>query len=557
MTSILAFIVLIGVLITVHEFGHFIVAKLCGVKVEMFSVGFGKPIVRFVRGETEYRIAWLPFGGYVKLLGQVPGEAEPCAEDQGRSLQDKGPFQRILIYAAGPAMNLVLPFAIIIPFVALADRYTRVESSQVGALDQSMPAWTAGLREGDTIKAIDGQPVDTFWEVKQAVEGYRPSSGPLAITIRRDQASADQVFQVRPKPVQSSHPLLGFSSTDYLIGYQPAFLDATIAIQNQTGVLARAGLQTFDRIEAINGRKTPRLVDVRRALTGLLAGQALTIDVSREGMPLNLNWPFLRLRKNLSLSTTVPADGVDFDGEIRHAGTCLTSVAPDASAGALFKRGDCLLAVEGERQSLGAFLIRRLKHNPEEAKTVTWLREGQEMTGRYRLKAHIINDPMAGEVRIWRLGFSLPQQSLIPGAKVPSEHRLAHGWYEARTQVPREIEVTLRTIGGMVTGQVSPTQLSGPLTIFHLAGTHARAGLDQFLRLMVLLSLSIGLFNLLPIPLLDGGHILVAGVELITRRPLPEKMQAGLQYVGLFLILALLLFALGNDAVRTWRLTNG
>ena len=135
--------------------------------------------------------------------------------------------------------------------------------------------------------------------------------------------------------------------------------------------------------------------------------------------------------------------------------------------------------------------------------------------------------------------------------------RVAHGWFEAVTQVPRELELTLRSLGGMFSGQVSPTQLSGPLTIFHLAGSQAEAGLDHFLRLMVLLSLSIGLFNLLPIPLLDGGHILVAGVEMVTRRPLPPRIQAGMQYVGLVLILALILFALGNDAVRTWRLTNG
>ena len=131
-----------------------------------------------------------------------------------------------------------------------------------------------------------------------------------------------------------------------------------------------------------------------------------------------------------------------------------------------FKPGDCLLAVEGERQSLGAFLIRRLKHSPETTKTVTWLRDGQEMTGQYHLKPHIVKDPMAGEIRIWRLGFSLPRQSLIPGAQVKSQDRLAHGWYEARTQVPREIEVTLRTIGGMVTGQVCPTQLRWPADNF-------------------------------------------------------------------------------------------
>ena len=174
----LAFIVLIGVLITVHEFGHFAVAKLCGVKVEMFSIGFGKPIIKVVRGETEYRIAWLPFGGYVKLLGQIPGEAVTDAADEGRSLQDKGPFQRILIYAAGPAMNLILPFAIIVPFVTLADRYAKVEGSQVGALDQSMPAWMAGLREGDMITAIDGESVRTFCRSNVLWKPIGPTTAP-------------------------------------------------------------------------------------------------------------------------------------------------------------------------------------------------------------------------------------------------------------------------------------------------------------------------------------------------------------------------------------------
>ena len=127
----------------------------------------------------------------------------------------------------------------------------------------------------------------------------------------------------------------------------------------------------------------------------------------------------------------------------------------------------------------------------------------------------------------------------------------------AITRVPKEIEDTLRTIGGMFSGGVSPTQLSGPLTMYHLADSSVRAGFESYLNLMILLSLSIGLFNLLPIPLLDGGQILVAGVEWVTRRPIPPQLQLGLQYVGIFMILALLIFALGNDAVRTWRLANG
>ena len=115
-TSMIAFLVLIGVLITVHEFGHFAVAKLFGVKCEVFSIGFGRPLISFHRGETEYRLAWIPLGGYVRMLGQEPVE-ETNPDNVGRSLNDKSPFVRILIYAAGPAMNLLLPFAIIVPLL--------------------------------------------------------------------------------------------------------------------------------------------------------------------------------------------------------------------------------------------------------------------------------------------------------------------------------------------------------------------------------------------------------------------------------------------------------
>ena len=179
------------------------------------------------------------------------------------------------------------------------------------------------------------------------------------------------------------------------------------------------------------------------------------------------------------------------------------------------------------------------------------------MKGSLAQEHKVHKDPMAGEIPYWSMGFTLPKQTVVPGTPVESAKRWAHGWFQARTQVPREIEVTARTISGMFTGQVSPSQLSGPLTIFHLAGSSAQAGLDQFLRLMVLLSLSIGLFNLLPIPLLDGGQILVASVELVTRRPLPDRIQVALQSIGVFLILALIIFALSNDAIRTWRLSNG
>jgi regulator of sigma E protease len=555
MTSLLAFIVLIGVLIAAHEFGHFIVAKLSGVKVECFSIGFGSPIFSVWRGETEYRVAWIPLGGYVRLLGQDPTAGPPPPEDEGRALMDKPPFIRILIFLAGPVMNLVLPFAIIAPYVALADRYQQVAGNEVGAVNESMPAYVAGMREGDRIVEIDGEPIHAFWQIKKHVDGYDSAAGALHIQVDRPTASAPIPLRITPQVVERTHPILGYTSRSHLIGYQPAFLNCEVAVFEPGGA-ADAGLRTFDRVISIDGAPVTRYVDLIDRLGAVAAGDTVTVRVARADDAIDPRFPSIRVREEVDLTFRGATGGRAALG-LHHAGACVTSVAKDGPAQGLLERGDCLVAVDGQGQSVGGFLLRSLDNRPGEAKAIRLVRDGRHREISLTQRRHTFNDAMAGEVPYWQRGFSLPSRTLVTPSMVVNRNRLAHGWFEAVTQVPHELEVTLRSIGGLLSGQVSPTQLSGPLTIFHLAGSQAEAGLGQFLRLMVLLSLSIGLFNLLPIPLLDGGHILVAGVEMVTRRPLPPRIQAGMQYVGLVLILALILFALGNDAVRTWRLTNG
>jgi len=556
MTSLLAFIVLIGVLIAAHEFGHFIVAKLSGVKVECFSIGFGSPILSFQRGETEYRLAWVPLGGYVKLLGADPTAGPPAPEDEGRSLMDKSPFIRILIFVAGPVMNLILPFAIIAPYVALSEKYEDVPGNEVGAVNESMPAYGAGMREGDRIVEINGERVGAFWQIKKHVDGYDAADGALSIHIDRPGTSAPIPLEIEPQVVERTHPLLGYVSQTHLIGYQPAFLNSEIAIIDPDGTAAKADLRTFDRVISIDGQPIERYVDVKTRLGALPDGDTVTVRVERALEPVDSRFPSIRSRAEVDVVFTGTGTGQTGLG-LQHAGACVTDVSDQGPAYGLLEKGDCLVAVDGQTQSVGGFLLRSLDTRPGEAKSVRIVRNGQSREITLKQRRRTFQDPMAGEVPYWQRGFSLPRRTLVRPSLVENQDRFGHGWFEAVTQVPREIEVTLRTIGGMMSGAVSPTQLSGPLTIFHLAGSQAQAGLDHFLRLMVLLSLSIGLFNLLPIPLLDGGHIMVAGVEMVTRRPLPPRIQAGMQYIGLVLILALILFALGNDAVRTWRLTNG
>lgn len=559
MLEVLAGILLIGVLVTVHEFGHFVVAKLAGVKVEVFSIGFGSPIVKTQRGETEYRIAWLPIGGYVRLLGMDPNDT-PEPQDIGRSLYDKGPITRILIYAAGPAMNIVLPLLIVAPFVWFAGQYDEVVGNRVGALDYSMPAYGAGLREGDTIVEMDGAPIGAFWQISERIDGYDPDDGPISVAVERPGAGRLS-FEVSPREERYTNPLLGFTTTDYKIGYMPAALASDIAVTAPDGPAARAGLRTFDRVVAVGGHETPRYVDVERRLLALAPGASAALKVERDlplvpvdGASLTERFGFLQRVETLEMTYVATGGGTG----IGPASTCVRTVQPGHPAAAVLEPGDCLLSVDGQRQSLGAFLMRRLTTEPERAKSVVLLRDGREHTVELEQVAVTIEDPLAGSFEQWQLGFTVPfERGLVPAEKVANDNRLAHGWYEARAKLADEFELTLRTIGGLFTADVDASQLSGPLTIFYLAGEQAKRGLEHYLDLMVLLSLSIGLFNLLPVPLLDGGHILVAAVELITRRPPSEKTRMALQYVGLALILAVFVFALFNDFVRMWRVSSG
>lgn len=552
MVALLAFIVLVGVLITAHEFGHYIVAKLSGVKVQIFSVGFGRAVLSKTVGETEYRVAWLPLGGYVKLAGMDPDETDPTLV--GRRLMDKPPIVRILIYAAGPAMNLLLPFAIMAPMLASSDRYDKVVSSTIGAVDKGLPAYGAGLREGDQITAIDGEPVDTFWQVAKHIDSYSADDGPLQMQIQRAGVEGPLTIAVRPERVEQTDRLIGFKKDYFRIGYQPLFLGPDVAVSDPAGDLARAGAQTFDRILQVDGVATPRYIDVERALGQIAAGRTVAVQVERD-VEIDPRLPFLTRRVPETLTYTATAAGPG----VMHAGPCVSSVGPGTPAGEVLQRGDCILSIDGEAHTLGAFVLSRLTNRPEEPKALRVLRAGQVVDVTLTPRQVVRKDNSAGELKLWAFGLVLLSRpdGLLPLDEVANPHRLAHAWYETSRRVSYEIQLTVDAIAGMFTGRVSPTQLSGPLRIARLAGEHAEAGIDSFLRLMMLLSLSIALLNLLPIPMLDGGHIMVAAIEMVIRRPLPERVQLVLQQVGVAIVLALILFALFNDVMNEWRLRQG
>ncbi len=555
MVTLLATIVLLGVLITVHELGHFLVAKAAGVKCEVFSIGFGRPLIKKQIGETEYRIAVFPVGGYVKMLGMELDGQKAVGRDAGRDLMSKKPWTRILIYAAGPAMNLILPFFIIVPFVAFSDSADEVVANTVGAVDEGLPAYAAGLRAGDRIEAVDGVRVDTFWEIAQAIHGY-DGDGPLRLTIQRAHGERAPVLSVLPKLVERTDRRVRFSSKSWHIGFQPAYLAADVAIADPAGPVARAGVRTFDRILKVGDTAITRLIEAEAALAAVPPGASVPLEIERDA-PVDPELAFLTRRAHHTLTYVAPP--ADTPLGIDHAWRCVSSVAPNTPAAEVLQVGDCILAVDGYRHSLGAFVQNRLTNQPDQPKTLVVRRDGVEREVTVAPQRVVHTDPLAGEIEQWQLGLVLMMRpdTVTPPDRVRNDARLAHAWYQAKTQVSHELQVTLNMVGGLFTGAVSPSQLSGPITIAAVAGQYARAGIDHFLHLMIMLSLSIALLNLLPVPGLDGGHMMVATIEMIVRRPLSPRMQQGLQMVGFAMILVLILFVTGNDLLRQWRLHGG
>tara|TARA_B100001179_G_scaffold204586_1_gene167406 strand:+ start:231 stop:1589 length:1359 start_codon:yes stop_codon:yes gene_type:complete len=447
--NILAVIVVLGLLVTFHEFGHFWVARRCGVKVLRFSVGFGSPLwSRFDRHGTEFAIAAIPLGGYVKMLDEREGEVPEDQLDQ--AFNRKSVWARMAIVAAGPLANFLLA---LVAYWALFVAGTTTVVPVVGDVTPQTPAAEAGLESGMELTAIGGETVRSWDEVNLKLVAAIGASGSLEIEAREEGSSASRSYRA---PVEN-----------WLVGQDPPAPLATLGIApwrpDMPAVIgqvmegepaAEAGLQAGDRVLSIDDRAVsdwPDLVERVRARPG----QTLALEVERDG-------------ESKALSLTPRINRLDDGSEIGYIGA---GVAP-----------------------------------------VDW-----------------------------------PQQY---------QREIRYGPLDAVGQAAsRTAEMTLLTFDAvrkMVVGLISPTNLSGPITIARIAGDTARSGLESFINFMAYLSISLGVLNLLPIPVLDGGHLLYYLVEAVRGRPVSERTQAVGLKVGLALVGTLMIMALYFDVMRLW-----
>ena len=447
MTTFFAFIFAIVVLVLFHELGHYVVARLCDVKVLRFSIGFGKVLYtkRFGNGETEWAISAIPLGGYVKMLDEHEGEV--AAHELPRAFTRKPVLQRMAIVVAGPITNLLLAVAL---YFALFIYGVPGIKPVLGEVAANTPAAAAGLHKQDRIVSINGQATPSWQEIRwillDLVLQKKAAKLELSTPAGENNSRVLEVNSLTPADLDGD-----FLHKLGLQPYQPPVYPI-IGKLVEGGAAQRAGMQVNDRVLRVNGQDIALWegwVDVVRKHPG----QALDIEIERAGAPMRLN---------------------------------LTPEAFD---------------------------------------------EGGKSIGRVGAAAYI--DRAAFEAMLTEVRY--PPLQALPEA-------LRKTWETAI--------VSLKMMGKMVVGEVSLKNLSGPITIADFAGQSAQIGFGAYLGFLALISISLGVLNLLPIPLLDGGHLLYYAVELVKGSPVPEGLWEAGQKVGIALLVTMMAFALYNDISR-------
>jgi regulator of sigma E protease len=427
--NLLSLIVVLGVLIFIHEGGHFLAARWLGASVPVFSFGFGKRLFGFKRGETDYRVSLIPLGGYVRIAGMGPDESEVVgvAADETPLLPR---WQRALISIAGPAANVVAAVVFVASAFVVGVQVPAWQDAapEIAWVDPTSPAADAGLHAGDVVVSVDGAPIATWRDLEMATLGA--ANRTLDVRYRRDGHEAS--VSLTPKSV-----------TRYDLGYAGLAppLPAEVPSVQPGSPAEQAGLQPGDRILAVDGEPVRHFYDVIR-LVGGKANQQVTLTIGRGASTL-----------------TIPATPRDVSGQ-------------------------------------------------------------------------------------GKLGIPAPNPTVLKRLGVVA----ALG--EGASECVRMTRETFAVIGRMLRGRSSIKQMSGPIDIARFSGEAARTGVVALVWLLGVISLQLAIFNVLPIPLLDGGHLALLAIEGVRRKDLSWKTKERILNVGFWLIMVLVVVVLYNDIMK-------
>ncbi|MFO0687226.1 MAG: site-2 protease family protein [Myxococcota bacterium] len=609
--TLVAVIPLLGLLIVVHELGHFLVAKACGVRVLKFSIGFGAPIgigrlrARWERNGTEYVIGWIPLGGFVRMLGEaMPGDdpdaaAVPVDARPDEFLDAKSVWQKLAVVFAGPAMNLLLPIVCLLGILWVG--FPR-PAAIVGSVEVGSPAEAAGIRVGDRIVAVDGEPVGWWDEVVRPLQEKR---SPAVASIEVDRGGERETIPVA-LATQKTRDRFGAVVDTGWIGVSNRRQAALVGVPDADSEAARAGLRSGDLVVAVGETEIEDWESLRAAQARAVA------EAQANGIP-RIVWTVERAKTGEGAEASgAPAEGtsaadgataaggadarssaradakasaggaaaeakaggapaapetekrkiaVPLDAELAAMGlipaTILVGyVAPDKPAAeAGLRANDLVLFVDGD--PIGSFesFVSRVQTSGGRPLDITYSRAGR--VEHVTLAAREETVPGLYEIegleeKVYQIGLGAAV-STLPGAI--EKQRLRN----PVESVPRAVEMAwamttdyLEGLGKLFTGEVGTDKLAGPIGIARIARKSLDQGWLDYLSMMMVISINLGFLNLLPIPILDGGQAVLYSIEGIKRAPLSLRTKEIATSVGFAVIALLMGRAFWNDLTPFW-----
>jgi regulator of sigma E protease len=509
------FIIFLVPIVFIHEYGHFFFARLCGVRVETFSIGFGPKILRKKFGETEYVLSLIPLGGYVKMFGDDPSQMD-CVpeEDRKHSFTHKGKFQRFLIVVGGPVANFIMAFCIYFLLVLVGEKVPEIKFGHIKA---NHSFHTSGLRTGDVLQKINNIRIST-------VEDLGALSGEIntvSVLRKGDDVKVDGINQMSKEFIESFIGLSRYFRVPVLV--------------NSKGV--RFGIS---QNKVIDGSYS--LEEILLDKPSVLYFQPAIKKENGKGYDFDATKSFEIEVDSENIQKSLIAEGF-------HPLDMVVSDVVDGSPAfkAKLEKGDILFTVQGE--SLHSFealraKIQSLAKNKQIAKVVTF-RNGKKISLDLEPELKEQNGKSFYAIGVYST------VEIVERKLVESEGK---GLFDSiGIATARTYESSMAVVNGfiqLITGKASMKNLGGPIAIAQQAKYSLEISLSYFFKLMAIISINLGILNLLPIPVLDGGHIMFIFFEVINRGPVPRKVMIIAQQIGLSLLLLLMFYAITNDFSR-------
>tara|TARA_Y100001935_G_scaffold228887_1_gene208188 strand:+ start:1173 stop:2840 length:1668 start_codon:yes stop_codon:yes gene_type:complete len=529
------FVLLLGLLVFVHELGHFLVAKWCGVRVEVFSLGFGKKLLQYKHGDTTYCISMIPLGGYVKMFGDNFA-AEVSEEEKSHSFIHKPVSQRIAVVLAGPLMNLF--FAIFL-FTAIGFIGDRQPAAVVGDIASTTQAYKDGFRPGDKILSVENKSVDGWTQLIDRIS--QSNEKELSFQVQRGNES----IQISSRPEISKNENI-FSSQEKVPQIEGLSFEsnaALIGVPSPQSPAALAGLKNLDLILKVNEKDVSSFRSFKTAvIEGLKTGSEVQMEVQS----------FAEGKRGPKRTISLASSSTDFDAlGIEFAETYVLKVKdPSPAHKAGLKSGDKIVSIDGKPVSNWTNILDSIKNfDPKSEGNISLLamREGKNIPLQLVPEMTQLMNEKGQEENRFTIGILSSNLNVGPETVLYRPDGLLGKFSYGLSQTWKWTEFTVMSMVRLFQGVVSYKNIGGVITIGRVANHSYDAGLSVFLKTMAIISINLFLLNLLPVPVLDGGHLVFYGLEALKGSPVSMKKLEIAQQVGLMLLLLLMAFALFND----------